>query len=169
MTVQIVVVYSIRTLINLQQFTNNSVITTQQNILTGSLDVRNYLPDMRITDFFTGIMRQFNMTCVGLAERQFQVLPLENWYNNGATIDVTKYTDAETAEISRVPLFRNINFRYQKSESFANRNYFAIRQVCFYAIVFKIVPGTELFWCSIFFNMRCTKAVKRRRICFDIC
>jgi hypothetical protein len=126
MTVEIVILYEIRTLINLQQFTNNSVITTQQNILTGSLDVRNYLPDMRITDFFTGIMRQFNMTCVGLAERQFQVLPLENWYNNGATIDVTKYTDSETADISRVPLFRNINFRYQKSESFANRNYFAI-------------------------------------------
>jgi hypothetical protein len=126
MTVQIVVVYSIRTLINLQQFTNNSVITTQQNILTGSLDVRNYLPDMRITDFFTGIMRQFNMTCVGLAERQFQVLPLEDWYNNGATIDVTKYTDSETAEISRVPLFRNIGFKYQQSESFANRNFFAI-------------------------------------------
>lgn len=126
MTVEIVVLYEIRTLINLQQFTNNSVITTQQNILTGSLDVRNYLPDMRITDFFTGIMRQFNMTCVGLAERQFQVLPLEDWYNNGATIDVTKYTDSETAEISRVPLFRNIGFRYQQSESFANRNFFAI-------------------------------------------
>jgi len=105
---------------------NISTINTNLNVLTADLDIRNYLPDMRITDFFTGIMRQFNMTCVGLAERQFQVLPLENWYNNGATIDVTKYTDSETADISRVPLFRNINFRYQKSESFANRNYFAI-------------------------------------------
>ena len=105
---------------------NISTINTNLNVLTADLDIRNHLPDMKITDFFTGIMRQFNMTCVGLAERQFQVLPLENWYNNGATIDVTKYTDSETADISRVPLFRNINFRYQKSESFANRNYFAI-------------------------------------------
>jgi hypothetical protein len=105
---------------------NISTINTNLNVLTADLDIRNHLPDMRITDFFTGIMRQFNMTCVGLAERQFQVLPLENWYNNGATIDVTKYTDSETADISKVPLFRNINFRYQKSESFANRNYFAI-------------------------------------------
>ena len=105
---------------------NISTINTNLNVLTADLDIRNHLPDMRITDFFTGIMRQFNMTCVGLAERQFQVLPLEDWYNNGATIDVTKYTDSETSELSRVPLFRNIGFRYQKSESFANRNFFAI-------------------------------------------
>jgi hypothetical protein len=126
MTIEIVVIYSIQTLIENEQFTNDSTVTTEQNILTGNLDVRNYLPDMKVTDFFSGIMRQFNMTCVGIAERQFQILPLEDWYNNGATIDVTKYMDAETADISKVPLFRNIGFRYQQSESFANRNFFAI-------------------------------------------
>jgi hypothetical protein len=126
MTIEIVVIYSIRTLIENQQFTNESFVTTQPNVLTGNLDVRNYLPDMKVTDFFSGIMRQFNMTCVGIAERQFQILPLEEWYNNGATIDVTEYMDAETADISKVPLFRNIGFRYQQSESFANRNFFAI-------------------------------------------
>ena len=66
------------------------------------------------------------MTCVGIDERTFQLLPLEDWYNNGATIDVTKYIDADAADISRVPLFRNIGFKYQQSESFANRNYFSI-------------------------------------------
>ncbi len=77
---------------------------TSDTFLTADLDVRNYLPDMKVSDFFSGIMRQFNMTCVGVDERQFQVLPLEDWYNNGTTIDVTKYMDAETADIGRVPL-----------------------------------------------------------------
>ena len=126
MTIEIVVIYSIQTLIENEQFTNTSTVTTEPNVLTGNLDVRNYLPDMKVTDFFSGIMRQFNMTCVGIAERQFQILPLEEWYNNGATIDVTEYMDAEAADISKVPLFRNIGFRYQQSESFANRNFFAI-------------------------------------------
>ena len=126
MTIELVVIYSIGTLIDNLFDTNVSFVTTQPNVLTGNLDVRNYLPDMKVTDFFSGIMRQFNMTCVGIAERQFQILPLEDWYNNGATIDVTEYMDAEAADVSKVPLFRNIGFRYQQSESFANRNFFAI-------------------------------------------
>lgn len=110
----------------LTTYANISTVTTYLNVLTADLDVRNYMPDMKVTDFFSGIMRQFNMTCVGIDERTFQLLPLEDWYNNGATIDVTKYIDAEAADISRVPLFRNIGFKYQQSESFSNRNYFAI-------------------------------------------
>ncbi len=123
MTVELLITYQIQ---GVNGLTNYAQVSTVPTVLTGNVSLNNTLPDMKITDFFTGIMRQFNMTCVGLAERQFQVLPLEDWYNNGATIDVTKYTDAETAELSRVPLFRNIGFRYQKSESFTNRNYFAI-------------------------------------------
>jgi hypothetical protein len=107
-------------------YVNSSTITTNTNVLTANLDVRNHMPDMRVTDFLSGIMRQFNFTCVGIDERQFEMIPLEDWYNNGATIDVTKYMNAETADISKVPLFRNIAFRYQQSEAFTNRTYFAI-------------------------------------------
>lgn len=118
--------YYFNTLDPFGTYANISTINTNLNVLTADLDVRNHLPDMKVSDFFSGIMRQFNMTCVGVDERQFQVLPLEDWYNNGTTIDVTKYMDAETADIGRVPLFRNIGFKYQKSESFANKEYFAI-------------------------------------------
>ena len=105
---------------------NISTINTNLNVLTADLDIRNSLPDMKVTDFFSGILKQFNMTCVGIDQNTFQILPLEDWYNSGATIDVTKYINAETTDISRVPLYRNIGFQYQQSESFANRNFFAI-------------------------------------------
>lgn len=126
MSIGIVIVYSIRTLIDGQQDVNQSTISTATNVLTGNLSVSNYLPDMKVSDFFSGILKQFNMTCVGIDQNTFQILPLEDWYNSGATIDVTKYINAETTDISRVPLYRNIGFQYQQSESFANRNFFAI-------------------------------------------
>jgi hypothetical protein len=126
MDLEIAITYEIRTLLNNLQYTNSSFVTTAQNTLTGDLDVRNYLPDMRVSDFFSGILKQFNMTCVGVEENTFEILPLEDWYNNGATIDVTQHIDFETTDISRVPLYRNIGFQYQQSESFANRQFFAI-------------------------------------------
>jgi hypothetical protein len=126
MDLEIAITYEIRTLLDNLQYTNSSLVTTAQNTLTGDLDVRNYLPDMKVSDFFSGILKQFNMTCVGVEENTFEILPLEDWYNNGATIDVTQHIDFETTDISRVPLYRNIGFQYQQSESFANRQFFAI-------------------------------------------
>ena len=94
--------------------------------LSGNLDVSNYLPDMKVSDFFSGILKQFNFTCIGIDTNTFQIEPLENWYNAGSTIDVSKYIDVESVDISRVPLYRNISFKYQQSESFPNRQYFSI-------------------------------------------
>lgn len=107
-------------------YLNTSTITTTTSVLTADMDVRNYMPDMKVADFFSGILKQFNMTCVGVDDNTFQLLPLEDWYNAGSTIDVSKYINAETVDISRVPLYRNISFKYQQSESFSNRNYFSI-------------------------------------------
>jgi hypothetical protein len=126
MNIQLEITYNIRVLIDNTGYTNYSIITTSLNGLTGNLDVSNYLPDMKVADFFSGILKQFNFTCVGIDTNTFQILPLEDWYNAGSTIDVTKYIDSETTDVSRVPLYRNIGFKYQQSESFANRNYFAI-------------------------------------------
>jgi hypothetical protein len=107
-------------------YENISTINTNLNVLTANLDVSNYLPDFSVSDFFTGIIRQFNFTCVGVSQNTFEILPLEDWYNQGATIDVTPYIDSESTDVSKIPLFRNIAFKYQQSEAFTNREYFKI-------------------------------------------
>jgi hypothetical protein len=126
MSIGLTITYSIRTFIDNQQFTNDSLITATSTVLSGNLDVSNYLPDFSVTDFFSGIIRQFNFTCVGVSQNTFEILPLEDWYNQGSTIDVTSYIDSETTDVGKVPLFRNLSFKYQQSEAFTNRQYFAI-------------------------------------------
>lgn len=126
MSIGLVITYSIRTLIDGQQFVNQSTISTATTVLSGNLNISNYLPDMKVSDFFSAIMKQFNLTCIGIDQNTFQIYPLEDWYNLGSTIDVTKYISSENIDISRVPLYRNIGFKYQQSESFSNRNYFKI-------------------------------------------
>ena len=126
MSIGLIITYSIRTLIDGDQFTNISSISTATSVLTGNLDVSNYLPDLKVADFFSGMLKEFNFTCVGIDSNTYQIEPLENWYNEGATIDVTPYIDVESVDISRVPLYRNISFKYQQSESFPNRQYFSI-------------------------------------------
>ena len=81
------------------------------------------MPDITVADFFSGILKEFNLTCYSVGIDTFQVEPLDHWYSKGATIDVTKYVDTDTISVDRLPLYKNISFNYQKSESFRNREW----------------------------------------------
>ena len=132
MTMTVVFTYSIRTTIDdpitgtPTTNTNTSVIQCNSVVLSGNVDITNTLPDMKVSDFFSGILKQFNMTCVGIDQNSFEILPLDLWYSNGITYDITNYVDIESVDVSKMPIYKKISFQYEQSESFINRNYFSI-------------------------------------------
>jgi hypothetical protein len=93
------------------------------NLVMSSSSNSIYLnvPNITIADFFSGILKQFNLTCYATAFNTFQIEPLDDWYSKGAVIDITKYVDVNDINIDRLPLYKNISFNYEKSESFINR------------------------------------------------
>jgi hypothetical protein len=105
---------------------NYAQISTVQTVLSGNVSVNSTLPDMKVSDFFSGVLKEFNCTCVGLGDNAFQILPLEDWYSQGAIVDITQYTDIDSIDIERIKLYKKIAFKYQQSESFVNRNFFKI-------------------------------------------
>jgi hypothetical protein len=105
---------------------NYAQISTLQTVLAGNVTMNATLPDMKVSDFFSGVLKEFNATCVGLGNNTFEVLPLEDWYSQGAIVDITEYTDIDSIDIERIKLYKKIAFKYQQSESFVNRNFFKI-------------------------------------------
>jgi len=103
---------------------NYAVIDTNSNTLTGNVNLNSTLPDFKVADFFTGVLKQFNATCVGVGTDTFEVLPLDEWYAQGVITDVTEYTDITSIDVERIKLYKKISFKYQKSESFENRRFF---------------------------------------------
>jgi hypothetical protein len=78
---------------------------------------------MKVSEFFGGILKVFNMTCYGITENNFQVEPLDDWYSQGAIVDISKYTDVDTIDIDRMKLYKKISMQYQDSDSFLNRQF----------------------------------------------
>jgi hypothetical protein len=105
---------------------NYAQISTVQTVLAGNVSINSTLPDMKVGDFFSGVLKEFNATCVATSENTFEILPLEDWYSQGAIVDITKYTDIDSIDIERIKLYKKIAFKYQQSESFVNRNFFKI-------------------------------------------
>lgn len=109
-------------------FYTTSTCTIQINTITLSANVslNNTLPDIKVADFFSGVLKEFNMTCVGIEKDVFEILPLDDWYQQGAIVDITEYTDIDSIDVERIKLFKKIGFKYQQSESFVNRQFFKL-------------------------------------------
>jgi hypothetical protein len=101
----------------------NIFFANSSNVLSGDIDPIAYVPDMKVSDFFTGLLKEFNMTCYGIAEGVFQVEPIDDWYAKGAIVDVTQYTDIKSIKVDRIKLFRTINLQYQQSENILNSQF----------------------------------------------
>jgi len=98
----------------------NRFQTEASYVITAQISVVNYLPDMTVESFFSGILKQFNLTCYPIASDTYQIEPLSDWYAKGAVVDITQYTDIESINIDRVKLYENVEFKYQESESGTN-------------------------------------------------
>jgi hypothetical protein len=101
--------------------------TTQT--LSANTDINSIMPDMTIADFFSGVLKEFNLTCYALALDTFQIEPLEDWYNKGKVHDITTYTTTESIIIERIKLFKTISFTHADSESFLNKKYFELNSL----------------------------------------
>ena len=90
------------------------------------VDPSVYAPNMKISDFISGIFKMFNLTCYATSINNFQVEPLDDWYTRGAVIDITEYIDTDEITIERHKLYKEISFDYEKSESYLNEKYFNV-------------------------------------------
>jgi hypothetical protein len=110
---------------NVQQSANDYLYTnTGTQVFTNNLNVAANMPDMKVADYFAGLLKEFNLTCYPIDENTFQIEPLEDWYSKGSIIDITEYTDLEEINISRVPLYKKIEFKHEQCASFMNRKFF---------------------------------------------
>ena len=98
-------------------------ITNATQTAMAYVNLADLMPDMKVADFFAGVLKECNLTCYGLAENVYQIEPLEDWYNKGQIIDITQHTIVENIDVERIKLYRTIRFKYQESLSFMNQQF----------------------------------------------
>jgi hypothetical protein len=102
---------------------DNYILASNPQSTTANLDLKLYMPDMKVEDFFSGILKMFNLTCIGYEENVYTIEQIEDWYGAGDIKDITKYIISDDVDISKLETFKKINFNYTKSESFMNVAY----------------------------------------------
>lgn len=86
-------------------------------------DIGYALPSMKIIDFITGLMKMFKMIIRPTSQTSFYVDTLDNYYNNGNILNITRYVDQDSVSISRPDIYSSIKFLYQKTENVLGKNF----------------------------------------------
>jgi hypothetical protein len=98
---------------NATSLVNQSTAQTTTSIL----NVSSYFPDLKIEDFFSGILKMFNLTCYSEELNVYRVEQIEIYYSQGSTIDISKYIRTDSLDIDRTKPYNKVNFKFQKSEN----------------------------------------------------
>ena len=91
--------------------------------VTNSIDLSMVMPEMKVSDFFTGVLKQFNLTVTPTSTTTFEIEPLDWWYQKGGVIDITRYVDTDSIDINKVPLYKRLSFKFEDSEALLNKGY----------------------------------------------
>jgi hypothetical protein len=123
-TVNVSVVYTISAIVS-GAFSIHAICTAtcSSNAMLVLTDLASMSPIMKISEFFSGILKVFNMTCYGTNLNTYQIEPLDDWYSQGAIVDISQYTDVNSIDIDRMKLYKKVSMKYQDSESFLNKQF----------------------------------------------
>lgn len=97
--------------------------TNLQNNLSTTSNLSYNAPDIKVSDFISGILKMYNLTITAESIDTFLIEPLDWWYQKGGVIDITRHVDIESIDVSKVPLYKSIGFKFQESKNFVNAEY----------------------------------------------
>ena len=98
--------------------------TTSTNVISIYKDFSSTAPDQKISDWFSGLLKQFNLTCYPLeSSLTYQIETLEDWYRFGGVHNITEFVDVKDIKVDRAKLYNEINFKWESSKSFLNDAY----------------------------------------------
>ena len=97
---------------------NSSTIhdyTATDKVLNDNIFIQDYLPQMKVIDFLTGLFKMFNLVAYNrLGDSTIYVETFDDFMTEGLTRDITKYIDVSQSTIDRPIPYNQVNFNYSE-------------------------------------------------------
>jgi len=111
---------------------------------SASINLPFFAPELTLEDFFSGVLKLFNLTCYSEDGTDFKIEQLEDWYLNGKVIDLTKYTTSDNIDIEKTQIYKNIKFKFAESKNILATEYLSRSKTPYGDLLYTMdVDGSE--------------------------
>ena len=107
----------------LRVFGDNFIANGTSQSTATNINIGSYAPDLKLIDLITGLIKMFNLVIIPQDETTYELIPLELYYNNGRYNDISANVISDDIELKKTSMYKNINFKYQKSENILNTKF----------------------------------------------
>lgn len=90
---------------------------------TSDVIISEQMPEQKISDFIGSLVRAFNLVIVPTGNGQYDIEPLDDWYAEGTTREITEYVDTEEVNINKPQLYRRISYKYNETGAIIGEQY----------------------------------------------
>ena len=97
--------------------------TSTSQSFTTDVIVADQMPEQKVYDFITGLVKMFNLVIEPTSRTKFLVEPLDDWYALGTNYDITQYADTTSLKVTKPELYKRISLKYQESDTYEMRNH----------------------------------------------
>jgi hypothetical protein len=125
------------------KMTDLTVTQSTTQTTTTTMDLAQYMPEMTIEEFFSGILKMFNLTCYSDVPGVYKIEQLEGWYSNGTIRDITEFIINDVIDIERSKPYKKVNFKYQQAESFLNVEFMSRSKVPYGDLYYELENDGE--------------------------
>ena len=100
----------------------SSSVTNTEDVVVGNL-----MPDITVSDFINAIIKMYNLVITSDDGTTYNFQTRDDFYGAGNELDLDRWINNEEVEVTAVPKYRAINFRYAESgqilqKQFRNQN-----------------------------------------------
>ena len=89
----------------------------------GIVTISDQMPEQKVTDFLASLIKMWNLVVVPTSPTEYDVEPLDTWYSEGTTHEISQYVDTEESTIKKPELYRRISFSYNETEAILGETY----------------------------------------------
>lgn len=89
----------------------------------GIVTISEQMPEQKVSDFIGSLVRAFNLVIVPTGNGQYDIEPLDDWYAEGTTREITEYVDTQEVNINKPQLYRRISYKYNETEAILGEQY----------------------------------------------
>ncbi len=89
----------------------------------GIVTISDQMPEQKVADFLSSLIKMFNLVLVPTSSTAYDVEPLDDWYAEGSTYDISSYTNIEEVGINRPSLYKRVSYSFNETEAILGEEY----------------------------------------------
>jgi len=99
-----------------------TIASTVSTLLQNRVTISENLPELKIQDFLTSIIKMFNLVILPMDDNVYQLEYFTDFYATGKILDITKYCTS-TKKINKIKTYKKLTFTHAESSYWYNISY----------------------------------------------